>query len=95
MLVKLFNEEVCVQIIYGVVGGISEFDVNLVQVFGVVIIGFNICVDVNLCKLVEIFGVDICYYNVIYDVVDEVKVVLFGMLLFEKCEQIIGMVEIC
>lgn len=95
LLFKLLIDEVCVQIVYSVVGGISENDVNFVMVLKVVIIGFNMCVDVQVCKLVEVNGIDICYYNIIYDVVDEVKVVMLGMLVLEKCEVIIGMVEVC
>ncbi len=93
-LLKLTNEEVRVQLVYGAVGGISESDVNLAIASKAVIIGFNTRADAGARKLAENNGVEIRYYNIIYDAVDELKAAMSGMLTPDKREEIIGMAEI-
>lgn len=95
VLVVLFNEDICINVIYFGVGGIIELDVNLVVVLKVIVIGFNVCVDVLVCCIIEFNGVDLCYFLIIYDVIDQVKQVVFGLLGVEICEEIIGIVEVC
>ncbi len=93
-LLKLTNEEVRVQLVYGAVGGISESDVNLAIASKAVIIGFNTRADAGARKLAENNGVEIRYYNIIYDAVDELKAAMSGMLTPDKREEVIGMAEI-
>ncbi len=93
-LLKLTNEEVRVQLVYGAVGGISESDVNLAIASKAVIIGFNTRADAGARKLAENNGIEIRYYNIIYDAVDELKAAMSGMLTPDKKEEIIGMAEI-
>jgi translation initiation factor IF-2 len=93
-LQKLSTSEVRVQVVHAGVGGISENDVNLAVASKAVIIGFNTRADASARKLAEANGVDIRYYNIIYDAVDEVKAAMSGMLLPEKREQALGLVEI-
>ena len=93
-LLKLTNEEVRVQLVYGAVGGISESDVNLAIASKAVIIGFNTRADAGARKLAENNGVEIRYYNIIYDAVDELKAAMLGMLTPDKREEVIGMAEI-
>jgi translation initiation factor IF-2 len=93
-LLKLTNEEVRVQLVYGAVGGISESDINLAIASKAVVIGFNVRADAGARKLAEGNGVDIHYYNIIYDAVDELKAAMSGMLTPDKKEEIIGMAEI-
>jgi len=93
-LLKLTNEEVRVQLVYGAVGGISESDINLAIASKAVIIGFNTRADAGARKLAENNGVEIRYYNIIYDAVDELKAAMSGMLTPDKKEEIIGMAEI-
>jgi translation initiation factor IF-2 len=93
-LLKLTNEEIRVQLVYGAVGGISESDVNLAIASKAVIIGFNTRADAGARKLAENNGVEIRYYNIIYDAVDELKAAMSGMLTPDKKEEVIGMAEI-
>ncbi|MFY8192841.1 MAG: translation initiation factor IF-2, partial [Limnohabitans sp.] len=93
-LLKLTNEEVRVQLVYGAVGGISESDINLAIASKAVVIGFNVRADAGARKLAGGNGVDIHYYNIIYDAVDELKAAMSGMLTPDKKEEIIGMAEI-
>jgi len=93
-LLKLTNEEVRVQLVYGAVGGISESDINLAIASKAVVIGFNVRADAGARKLAEGNGVDIHYYNIIYDAVDELKAAMSGMLTPDKKEEVIGLAEI-
>ncbi len=93
-LSKLSTDEVKVNIIHSGVGAITESDVNLALASKAVLIGFNVRADTLARKLAESSGVDLRYYNIIYEAVDEVKAALSGMLVPEKRESIIGMVEV-
>ena len=93
-LSKLSTDEVKVNIIHSGVGAITESDVNLALASKAVLIGFNVRADVLARKLAESSGVDLRYYNIIYEAVDEVKAALSGMLVPEKRESVIGMVEV-
>jgi translation initiation factor IF-2 len=93
-LEKLSNEEVRVKVVHGMVGGISESDVNLAIASNAIIIGFNVRADGAARRLIESEGVEIRYYNVIYDAVNDVKDAITGMLKPEMREQIIGLAEV-
>jgi len=93
-LQRLSTDEVRVQVVHAAVGGISESDINLAIASNAVIIGFNVRADQSAKRLAESSGVDVRYYNIIYDAVDEVRNALSGMLMPEKREEVIGMVEI-
>ena len=93
-LSKLSTDEVKVNIIHSGVGAITESDVNLALASKAVLIGFNVRADVLARQLAESSGVDLRYYNIIYEAVDDVKAALSGMLVPEKRESIIGMVEV-
>jgi translation initiation factor IF-2 len=93
-LEKLSTEEVKVKVIHGMVGGITESDVNLAVASNAVIIGFNVRADATARKLIESHGVDVHYYSVIYDAVDEVKAAMGGMLKPQFKEQLLGLAEV-
>ena len=93
-LEKLSTPEVRVKVIHGMVGGITESDVNLAVASNAVIIGFNVRADSTARKLIEHQGVDVHYYNVIYTAVDEVKAAMSGMLKPQFKEQLLGLAEV-
>ncbi|HEU5338169.1 MAG TPA: translation initiation factor IF-2, partial [Sulfuricaulis sp.] len=93
-LEKLSTNEVKVKVVHGMVGGITESDVNLAVASNAVIIGFNVRADAAARKLIEHQGVDVHYYNVIYDAVEEVKTALSGMLKPQIKEQTLGLAEV-
>ncbi|MDO8706017.1 MAG: translation initiation factor IF-2, partial [Sulfuricaulis sp.] len=93
-LEKLSTPEVKVKVIHGMVGGITESDVNLAVASNAVIIGFNVRADSTARKLIEHQGVDVHYYNVIYNAVDEVKAAMTGMLKPQFKEQLLGLAEV-
>ena len=93
-LEKLSTDEVAVRVVHGMVGGISESDVNLAITSGAIIIGFNVRADATARKLIESEGVDLHYYSVIYDAVNDIKEALGGMLSPEIREEIVGLAEV-
>ncbi len=93
-LEKLSTPEVKVKVVHGMVGGITESDVNLAVASSAVILGFNVRADSAARKLIEHQGVDVHYYNVIYDAVEEVKAAMTGMLKPQIKEQMLGLAEV-
>ena len=93
-LEKLSTDEVKVRVIHGMVGGISESDVNLAVASRAVVVGFNVRADSAARKLVEKEGVDLRYYSVIYDLVNDVEDAMKGMLKPEIKEQILGLADV-
>jgi translation initiation factor IF-2 len=88
------SDEVKVNVIHGMVGGISESDVNLALASEAIIIAFNVRADMAARKLIENEGVEVYYYKVIYDAVDQVKAAIEGMLSPEVKEEITGLAEV-
>ena len=93
-LEKLSTDEVKVKVVHGMVGGITESDVNLAVASKAIILGFNVRADSAAKRLIEQNGVDVHYYNVIYDAVDEVKAAMSGLLKPPIKEQIVGLAEV-
>ena len=93
-LEKISTPEVKVKVVHGMVGGITESDVNLAVASNAVIIGFNVRADSAARKIIEHQGVDVHYYNVIYSAVEEVKAAMSGMLSPQIKEQMLGLAEV-
>ena len=93
-LEKLSVDEVNVNIIHGMVGGINESDVNLGLAADAIIMAFNVRADAAARKLIEREGIEVFYHNVIYDVVDTIKATMTGMLSKISKEEHVGLVEV-
>ncbi|MHB1565409.1 MAG: translation initiation factor IF-2 [Acidiferrobacter sp.] len=93
-LEKLSTDEVKVNVVHGMVGGISESDVNLAVASNAIVIGFNVRADSGARHLIDTEEVDIHYYNVIYDAVNEVKAAMAGMLKPQIREEVVGIAEV-
>lgn len=93
-LIKMSVDEVSVNVIHGMVGGINESDVNLAMAADAIIFGFNVRADATARKLIESEGLQVFYHNVIYDVVDTVKAAMSGMLSPISKEQQVGLIEV-
>ncbi|MCD6322040.1 MAG: translation initiation factor IF-2 [Clostridiales bacterium] len=79
-LEKLSNDEVTVKVIHGATGTISESDINLAEVAGAIVIGFNVRPGNNVTKTAKEAGVDVRLYRIIYKVVEDVETAMKGML---------------
>ncbi|MBM5782838.1 MAG: translation initiation factor IF-2, partial [Pelagibacterales bacterium] len=93
-IVKLNNEEVAIKVIHSATGGISETDISLAAVSNAIIIGFNVRANVSAKEMARLKNIDIRYYSIIYNVVDDLKLLLSGMLEPTKNEEYLGQAEI-
>lgn len=91
---KLNTEEVAIKIIHCATGGITETDISLAAVSGAIIIGFNVRANVSAKEMARVKNVDVRYYSIIYNVVDDLKLLLSGMLEPTKNEEYLGQAEI-
>ena len=93
-ILKLNTEEVAIKVIHSATGGITETDIGLAAVSEAIIIGFNVRANNAAGDLAKLKGVDISYYSIIYNVVDDLKLLLSGMLEPTKNEEYLGKAEI-
>jgi translation initiation factor IF-2 len=93
-LTKLNTQEVSVRILHGGVGAINEGDVTLARASGGVIIGFNVRANPQALELSRRDTVNIRYYSIIYNVIDDIKVIMGGLLAPTLHEKYLGSAEI-
>ena len=93
-LEKLSTDEVRARLVATGVGGINESDINLAAASDAIVIGFNVRADNAAKRVAGDYGIDIRYYSVIYDIIDDIKVIMSGMLAPESQEKIIGLAEV-
>jgi translation initiation factor IF-2 len=91
---KLNNEEVAIKVVHSATGGISDSDISLAAASGAIIIGFNVRASATAKDLSQKKSIDIRYYSIIYNLVDDLKLLLSGMLNPVKNEEYLGQVEI-
>ena len=93
-LESLSVDQVRVNVVHGMVGGISESDVNLAIASDAIIIAFNVRADATARRLIESERVEVRYHSVIYDVIDEVKASMTGLLKPEFKEEFVGLADV-
>ena len=93
-LIKLSTAKVSVTVISAAVGGITENDVNLAKASGAFILGFSVRSTGKASLLAEKEGVEIRVYDIIYEMLDEVKVIMTGLLPSEQREKALGKAEV-
>ena len=93
-LSKLNTEEVAIKIIHHATGGITEGDISLASVSDAIIIGFNVRANNQAKGIAKTKNIDIRYHSIIYNIVDELKLILGGMLEPIKNEEYLGQAEI-
>ena len=93
-IIKLNTEEVAIKVVHIATGAISESDISLAAASGGIIIGFNVRANAQARDMSRDKGVDIRYYSIIYNLVDDLKMLLTGMLAPSKTEEYLGQAEI-
>jgi translation initiation factor IF-2 len=93
-VIKLNNDEVAVKVVHMATGGISESDVNLAAVSNAIIIGFNSRANATAKEMAKLKNIDIRYYSIIYNLVDDLKLLLTGMLAPSQNEEYLGQAEV-
>ena len=93
-LEKLSNDEVKVNVLHAVAGGITESDVMLASASNAIIIGFNVRPDKNTLDIAAREKVEIRSYRIIYECIEEIEAALKGMLAPQYKENILGRAEV-
>ncbi len=88
------NQEVAVRVLHTGVGPITESDITLARASNAMVIGFNVRANVQARNLAEQSQINIRYYNIIYNIIDDVKLILTGMLAPVTREEYLGQAEI-
>jgi translation initiation factor IF-2 len=89
-LTELSVDEVRINILQAMPGGITEGDVILAEASNAIIIGFNVVADERAAKLAESEGVDVRLYSIIYRITEDLKKSMVGMLDPEEQEKTLG-----
>ena len=93
-LLKIKSDKVKVQIMHSGVGAINESDITLAKTTGSVVLGFNVRANTNAKDQAKHDDVDIRYYSVIYNMIDDVKVLMSGLLAPVVKETFIGYADV-
>ena len=93
-LLKIKSEKVKVQVMHSGVGAINESDITLAKTTGAVVLGFNVRANTNAKDQAKHDDVDIRYYSVIYNMIDDVKVLMSGLLAPVIKENFIGYADV-
>ncbi|MFS0751806.1 translation initiation factor IF-2 [Oceanobacillus sp. 1P07AA] len=93
-LQKIEVEGVNVKIIHTGVGAITESDIILASASKAIVIGFNVCPDVNAKNAAESEKVDLRLHRVIYNAIEEIESAMKGLLDPEYEEKVIGQAEV-
>ncbi len=77
---KSGNDEVGVKVIHSGVGAITESDVVLAKASNAIVVGFNVRANPQARQVAKRDEVDVRYHSVIYNLMDDIDMVLTGML---------------
>ena len=91
---KITSDEVAIKIIHSATGGITESDVSLAAVSGSIIIGFNVRANPATKDSANQKGVLMHYYSIIYNLVDDLKMMLSGLLNPSRSEEMLGTAQV-
>jgi translation initiation factor IF-2 len=91
---KLSTEKVKVSVVHAAVGAITEGDVNLALAAGGIIIGFNVRPAGKAAALAQKDKVEIRVYEIIYNLLDDVRMVMEGLLAPKLVEKSLGTAEV-
>lgn len=79
-LLKIESEKVDLNIIFTGVGEVSESDVQLAAASKAVILGFHTQIESHAEPLIKQLGVTVKLHNIIYHALDDVKLIMTGLL---------------
>lgn len=93
-LLKIKSDKVKVNVIHAAVGAVTESDITLAKTTESTIIAFNVRASSNAKDEAKAAGIDIRYYSVIYNIIDDIKVLMSGLLAPIIKEHFIGYADV-
>ncbi len=91
---KIQHKDVNIKIIHSAVGEISESDVMMAKIGKAVLIGFHSRANAKAKDLAKRDSIEIRYHSIIYNLIDDIKLIMSGMLDPDIVENIIGYAEV-
>lgn len=94
-LSKIKDEEVAIKIIHSAVGPITESDVMMASAGNAIVIGFDVDFNTpNVKKLAERDKIEVRLYRIIYKLIEDVTMLLSGLITPEQVEVILGRAKV-
>ncbi len=93
-LLKIANEEARVNIVAASVGAINKSDIMLAEVSKSIIVGFNVRPDAESKTAAENGGIDIRLYKIIYEAIEDIELLVKGMIAPKMREVISGKAQV-
>ena len=91
---KIGNENAAIHYLSGGVGAISESDVSLAIASNAILLGFNVRAIPQARELARKENIELRYHSIIYELIDELTMLLTGILDPQKKEEFIGYAEV-
>lgn len=91
---KLATEHAHPKVIHAAIGGVTESDVMMASAGRALIIGFNASAPLSVQKTAEREGVKITQYDIIYRLLEDVDLLLKGLIVPVEEEKITGHLEV-
>jgi translation initiation factor IF-2 len=94
-LSKIKDEEVAIKVIHSAVGPITESDVMMAGAGNAIVIGFDVDFNTpNVKKLAERDKIEVRFYRIIYKLIEDVTMLLSGLITPEQIEVILGRAKV-
>lgn len=93
-LKKLQTEKVQPKVIHAAVGDITESDIMMASAGGAIVIGFNVDASAAVARTADREGVKIKHYDIIYKLLEDIELILKGLIEPVEEEKITGHLEI-
>ena len=93
-ILKMSTEQVEIKVLHIGSGAITENDVLLAEASKAVIIGFGVRPESKAAKMAEDKGIRIYFHRIIYELLDQIALILKGMVEPVKKEKVIGHAEV-
>lgn len=91
---KLATAETHTKVIHAAIGDISESDVMMAAAGGALIIGFCVDASTPVLKTADREGVKIKHYDIIYKLLEDIELLLKGLIVPVEEEKILGHLEV-
>ncbi len=91
---KIVHKDIEIKVVHSGVGEITESDVMLSNSGRAVIFGFNVRANSKARDLVKRESIELRYHSIIYNLVDDVKLILTGLLDPDIVENIVGYAQV-
>jgi translation initiation factor IF-2 len=93
-IAKIKHPEIEIKIMHSGVGEISESDVMMAKIGKAILMGFHSRANSKARDIAKKDGIEIRYHSIIYNLIDDLKLILSGLLDPNIVENIIGYAEI-